>query len=135
MNLSIAIELTASVPISDDWTIADLLDWLADSDRCHDRALDDRLRTIERALAMAAGEESWRARPGTVALVRSIAATARADHRVRGLRIGELLARHEGRAAAPTRERAHARYPLGTAPPGQSPASRSLVSSASSAGR
>ena len=49
---------------------------------------------------MAAGQESWRARPGTVALVRSIAASARADQRLRELRIGELLARHASPASS-----------------------------------
>ncbi|WP_226531061.1 hypothetical protein [Microbacterium paraoxydans] len=60
-------------PISPDWTIDDLVVWLADDARQHDPALRPPLAAIETALS----GESWTRAPATVALIRSLAALRR----------------------------------------------------------
>lgn len=90
-------------PISPDWTIAELLDWLADDTRVHDESLRAPLTVIEAALT----GRPWAGQPSTVALIRSLAAAVRPRAvRLRGvvrladdarsgadLRIADLLAR------------------------------------------
>lgn len=89
-------------PISPDWTIFELLDWLTDDTRQHDESLRGPLAVIEASLT----GRPWAGDPSTVALIRSLAAAVRPrDVRVRGvvriagdarhrgdLRIAELLA-------------------------------------------
>ena len=62
-------------PIDPNWTIAELVEWLADDSRQHDPALQHPLALIEGALT---GEE-WVRPPSTVALIRSLTLAAQ-DH-------------------------------------------------------
>lgn len=71
-------------PISPDWTIAELVDWLADDSRQHDPGLQHPLSLIERALTA----EPWSGVPSTVALIRSISAAA---HTRGSVTVAELL--------------------------------------------
>lgn len=70
-------------PISPDWTIAELVDWLADDSRQHDVALRRPLSLIESAVT----GSTWAHEPSTVALIRSLASVVR---RHGALRIGDL---------------------------------------------
>ena len=73
-------------PITSDWTIRQLLDWLADDDRPHDPALRDRLALIESA----ATGSGWTREPSTIALIRSLAGAARATPALLATTIREL---------------------------------------------
>lgn len=75
-------------PISPDWTISELLDWLSDDARQHDETLRDPLQAIDAAMTGVV----WRRSPSTVALIRSIAATLRRHPASAGLRIAQLVA-------------------------------------------
>ncbi len=91
------------MPLATDWTIGDLLDWLAldDAPAADDRALGEALRTLELSLARGAGAPAWRREPSTVALVRSIAAFVRDDPSLRGARLAGI----DASAAEVLRER------------------------------
>lgn len=83
-------------PFSPEWTIADLLDWIAaDDGRCHEEGLAPALRSIDDALAARARRQPWTVTPAAVALVRSIAAHAR-DGAVRRLTLATLLGHEAG---------------------------------------
>lgn len=73
MSIPIATEASVLAPISPDWTIAELVEWLADDSRQHDVALQHPLALIERAVT----GETWIRTPSTVALVRSLTSAAR----------------------------------------------------------
>lgn len=73
MSIRIATEPSVLGPIDPDWTIIELVEWLADDCRQHDAAMQHPLALIERALTRA----SWRRPPSTVALIRSLTAVAR----------------------------------------------------------
>lgn len=70
MNQPIAIERQDLGPISPDWTIRELVAWLAEDSHQHDPALRRPLELIETALTGAI----WKGEPSTVALIRSLAA-------------------------------------------------------------
>lgn len=77
-------------PIDPDWTLAELLDWLADDDS---RSEEEHriLARIEAAASTAAGAPPWAGAPGAVALVRSLDALRRALPALGSVRLGELL--------------------------------------------
>lgn len=60
-------------PIDPDWTITELVAWLSEDSRQHDPALQHPLALIEAALT----GEPWSRPPSTVALIRSLTASAR----------------------------------------------------------
>lgn len=73
MSIRIATDLAVLAPISPDWTIAELVEWLADDSRQHDASLQHPLALIDRAVT----GETWSGTPSTVALVRSLVTAAR----------------------------------------------------------
>lgn len=73
-------------PISSDWTIGELLQWLEDDARTHDRALREPLARVEAAVTGA----PWQAAPSTVALVRSLAEACRSGN-LSGVRIAHVV--------------------------------------------
>lgn len=77
MPLATGTEVLAPIPL--DWTIVELVDWLSDDSRQHDPALRHPLAVIEAAVTCAA----WVGTPSTVALIRSLAASARTHGSVR----------------------------------------------------
>lgn len=85
MNRPITSSTDVLAPISQDWTIAELVEWLADDSRTHDAALQHPLALIEAAVTGA----TWPREPSTVALIRSLASAA---VRHGALRIGDLPA-------------------------------------------
>lgn len=99
MSVAITTETPNLGPISPNWTITQLLDWLAEDRRQHDESLRAPLVAIDAAMT---GTE-WRRAPSTVAVTRSIAATIRATPHLLAATIGELLSPPDTRAtdAAP----------------------------------
>jgi len=94
-------------PISDDWTIEELLDWFAEDDH---RLSDDSLRTpllmVEEALTgqpwAPTADASFRGirasrSPGIVSLVRSIAMHSRAHPAIRAYTLAEVVSRANAR--------------------------------------
>lgn len=80
---------TDNRPLATDWTIGQVLAWIAEDDtRCHDESLRSLLQTVDAALdpAKVAKVEG----PATVALVRSIASHTRTRPALRDLRLDEL---------------------------------------------
>lgn len=73
MSIRIATDLAVLAPISPDWTIAELVEWLTEGSRQHDVALQHPLALIEGAVT----GEAWIGTPSTVALVRSLVTAAR----------------------------------------------------------
>lgn len=71
-------------PISPEWTIRELVEWLSEDSRQHDPALRRSLMLIETALTGA----TWKGEPSTVALIRSLAA---AVHTQGALRVGDVI--------------------------------------------
>lgn len=84
-------------PIVADWTIRDLLEWLADDSRAHDADLHSPLMMIDAALTGSA----WQQEPSTVALVRSIASAVHSSPRLRNMRLDDLLPRADWIKNAP----------------------------------
>lgn len=79
------------MPIDQNWTIAELLDRLA-QDEQNWESLGPELARIEAAASDLAGGAAWGRTPSTVALVRSLAGLCRTAPEVRGLSVGRLLA-------------------------------------------
>jgi hypothetical protein len=73
-------------PIKPDWTIAELIEWLSDDVRQHDRALQHPLTRIEAAVT----GSRWGGTPSTIALIRSLVDAVRADPALRAVRIRTL---------------------------------------------
>lgn len=73
MSIPVATEQSVLAPIDSDWTITELVEWLADDSRQHDASLQHPLALIDRAVT----GETWSGTPSTVALVRSLTAAAR----------------------------------------------------------
>ncbi|WP_311257898.1 hypothetical protein [Microbacterium sp. WCS2018Hpa-9] len=73
MTQPIAIQRQDLEPISPEWTIRELVEWLSEDSRQHDPALRRSLMLIETALTGA----TWTGEPSTVALIRSLAAAVR----------------------------------------------------------
>lgn len=68
-------------PIRGDWTIGELLVWLADDIRTHDPSLRDHLALIEAAVTGTPWPTASSAvAPSTVAVIRSLALAARAEN-------------------------------------------------------
>lgn len=88
MDTRVATTPTLLGPINQDWTIADLLQRLADDSWHADEALRHPLTLIEAALTA----DSWAAVPSTTALIRSIALASRADSRLLDAPIRDVLA-------------------------------------------
>ncbi|WP_102194100.1 hypothetical protein [Microbacterium aurantiacum] len=86
MDTLITSERTLLDPIAPDWTIAELLEWLGDESRQHDAALRHPLARIEAAVT----GETWHGTPSTVALIRSLAASARTHG---AMRLGDIVRR------------------------------------------
>ncbi|MDQ1131141.1 hypothetical protein [Microbacterium sp. SORGH_AS_0888] len=77
-------------PLTPNWTIADLLDWIAADDvRCHDTKLTVVLEAVDRALGAPAAAV---APSSPVALVRAIATRAAGDPTLGARRLGDLVA-------------------------------------------
>ncbi|MDF2916756.1 hypothetical protein [Microbacterium sp. NPDC086615] len=75
-------------PLTPDWTIADVLEWIAASDdRCHDERLLGILDAVDRALH----PSSARAATRVVVHVRALAARVAADPSVGERVLGELV--------------------------------------------
>lgn len=75
-------------PLSPDWTIARVLEWIAASDdRCHDERLLGILDAVDQALHSGSGLASTR----VVAYVRALAARVSAEPSVGERVLGELL--------------------------------------------
>jgi hypothetical protein len=73
MTQPIAIEHENLDPISPEWTIRELVEWLSEDPRQHDPALHGPLTRIETALTGA----TWTGEPSMIALIRSLAAAVR----------------------------------------------------------
>lgn len=84
MTQPIAIQRQDLEPISPEWTIRELVEWLAGDSCQHDPTLRRPLELIETALTGA----SWNSEPSTIALIRSLAA---AVHTQGDLRIVDVL--------------------------------------------
>jgi hypothetical protein len=99
---SSATDIIDSMPIDPDWTIGELLSWIADDDsRCHHQTLLPLLSRLEAALAgdpdaaLAPGVAPARSsgqRPtaSTVVLVRALVARVRWAPALRDTRLGDL---------------------------------------------
>lgn len=79
MTHSLTTERQDLGPISPNWTIRELVDWLSDDTRVHDHTIHPALVLIETALTGA----SWTGTPSTIALIRSLAAAVRTEGDVR----------------------------------------------------
>lgn len=86
MDTIIATKPSHLGPIDSDWTIAELVEWLSDDVRQHDRALQHPLTRIEAAVT----GSRWGGTPSTTALIRSLADAVRADPALRAVRIRDL---------------------------------------------
>ncbi|MDI9892867.1 hypothetical protein [Microbacterium sp. IEGM 1404] len=74
-------------PVSFDWTLAELLDWIAIADaRCHDERLLGALDAIDRALAPTTAPT-----PPAVVLVRALASRVAADPSLGRRRLGDVI--------------------------------------------
>lgn len=107
MNEQNATGVVFPKPISPDWTIESLLDWLAaDDGRLNDAALRRPLRTLEVALtgtcwALGSDDASPGVRePAVVSLVRSIALRTRRHPALRARTIADVLSEGDQTAAA-----------------------------------
>ncbi len=92
MNTSNATVSTFNGSIPTNWTIDDLLERLGQDERCIDALDPESLRRIEASVTPAAATPGRTADPGTIALVRSIAAQRLQDPALGARRISELLA-------------------------------------------
>jgi hypothetical protein len=84
MTTPITMEPQDLEPISPEWTIRELVEWLSEDSRQHDPALRRPLMLIETALTGA----TWKGEPSTVALIRSLAA---AVHTQGALRVRDVI--------------------------------------------
>jgi hypothetical protein len=85
-------------PLTPDWTIARLLDWIAASDdRCHDERLLGILDAVDRALHPSSALAATR----VVVYVRTLAARVSADPSVGERVLGEVLAVRDVEASVP----------------------------------
>lgn len=75
MDTPLTIPAADLGPIDPNWTIRELVEWLSDDSRQHDRSLQHPLALIEAALTGA----TWSRTPSTVALIRSLTLAAQ-DH-------------------------------------------------------
>lgn len=91
MTSHFAPESPFAAPIDQNWTIAELLDRLAQDEQSWE-SLGPELARIEAAASDLAGRAVWSRTPSTVALVRSLAGLCRTAPGVRGLSVGRLLA-------------------------------------------
>ncbi|MFJ2369059.1 hypothetical protein [Microbacterium sp. NPDC087665] len=87
MDTPFATERTTYGPISPDWTINELIEWLADDARQHEAALQHPLALIEAA----ATGSVWRSAPSTVALIRSLVEAARTSPALGATTVRELV--------------------------------------------
>lgn len=73
MDQPLTREIVELGPMSADWTIDELIEWLAEDSLQNDPALQPPLAAIEAALT----GESWTRTPAAIALIRSLAALGR----------------------------------------------------------
>ncbi|MDF2991211.1 MAG: hypothetical protein K0S37_1725 [Microbacterium sp.] len=100
MTRSESLESDFFSPLTADWTIAGLLEWIgADDARCHDERLFGILDAIDQALHPG----SSRVRVGVVTLVRSVAMRVSAERSTGERTLGEVFGVRESAAGVPPR--------------------------------
>lgn len=103
MTPQLALKWPLTDPISQDWTINELLEHLAEEPSLAE--LREQLLAIESAASLACGAPLWQDAPAPIALVRSLAALCRQHPELRGARLDQLL-RSTSETPGPPRLRA-----------------------------